>query len=415
MAFILRSLYLDRIRPLLGTPQIKVITGMRRAGKSVFLRQIMDELRIGGIAESHICAIDMEDLAFDGLRTYQELAAHIEAYCQAVDGKKYLFIDEVQEIAGWERVVRHFAKRDDFEVFVTGSNSHLLSSELSTMLAGRFVSIHVHPLCYREFLQFRPDGDFNEFVLLGGLPGVVTLDNPRAKQEALEGILHTVLFRDVIARFEVRSGALLADVLKFIAGNIGHPTTTQSIVAYLKSERLSLAFETVRDYLLHYASAFLVYAVAWEDAIGKRSLNLNHKYYFSDLGLRHRLVTMRDEHRGQVLENVVYNELLVRGYQVTIGRVKKTPSGEENLEIDFIAQRQTINSKGQTALDRQYIQVCYLLASAETVEREYRSLRVITDHYPKLVLSMDADFTAPSGDGSGIQRQHLVDWLQNSR
>jgi hypothetical protein len=411
MTSILRPLYLDKIRPLLGTSQIKVITGMRRAGKSVFLRQIMDELRSSGVAATQICAIDMEDLAFDELRTYQELAAYIEAQCQAIGAKKYLFIDEVQEIDGWERVVRHFAKRDDFEVFITGSNSHLLSSELSTMLAGRFVSIHVHPLCYREFLQFRPDSDFNEFVLLGGLPGVVTLSNAKAKQEALEGILHTVLFRDVIARFEVRSGALLADVLKFIAGNIGHPTTTQSIVAYLKSERLSLAFETVRDYLLHYASAFLVHAVAWEDAVGKRSLNLNQKYYFADLGLRHRLVAMRDEHRGQVLENVVYNELLVRGYQVTIGRVKKAPSGAENWEIDFIAQRQTVDAKGGLELDRRYIQVCYLLASAETVEREYRSLRAIADHYPKLVLSMDTDFAASSSDHGGIKRQNLVDWL----
>ena len=394
---IARKIYLDRMRPLLGTPQIKVLTGMRRSGKSVLLAQLAHELihAPSSVQPSHICWIDMEDLAFDHLRTYKDLHAYIEGYFKKIatsSHKKYLFIDEIQEISEWERVVRHYAKQTDFEVFITGSNSNFLSSELATMLAGRYVSFHVYPLCYREFLEFRPSGDFNEFVLLGGLPGVVMLEGEQTKREALEGILHTVLFRDVIERFEVRNGALLTDVLKFIASNIGNPTTTQSIVAHLKSERISLAFETIRDYLQHYARAFLVYPVGWQDAIGKRHLNLNQKYYFSDLGLRHRLLPMRAEHRGQVLENIVYQELLVRGYSVTIGRVGM-------LEVDFVAERGS---------EKIYIQVCYLLASEETITREFRSLKAIPDNHPKLVLSMD---TAWGGGDDGIVWLNLVEWL----
>jgi uncharacterized protein len=398
-----RSIYLDPLLALLGTPQIKVITGMRRVGKSALMLQLVAELRTRGVAKGQICSIDKEDLAFDAITSYTELAQYVDSYFAKTDktaktktGKKYLLVDEVQDISEWEKAIRHYAKQRDVEVFITGSNSTMLSSELSTYLAGRYVELKVYPLCYREFLQFRPGSDFAEFSRLGGLPGVVTLPNEAARQSALEGILHTVLFKDVIGRYQVRNGALLADVLKFISANIGYPTSTKKIADYLKKERISLAFETVRDYLVHFAQANLIACVGWQDAVGKRSMDLNAKYYFTDIGVRNRLSGMRDEYRGQVLENIVYNELLVRGYSVHIVRVGV-------MEVDFMAER--VTTKGGEKI---YIQVTYLLASEDTVQREFKPLLAIPDAYPKMVLSMDTDW---GSDYHGVQRLNLVDWL----
>ena len=408
-----RSIYLDPLLALLGTPQIKVITGMRRVGKSALMLQLVAELKARGVANAQICSIDKEDLAFDAITNYTELAQYVDSYfakaekttkgktaqtktTKTTTGKKYLLVDEVQDITEWERAIRHYVKQPGVEVFITGSNSTMLSSELSTYLAGRYVELKVYPLCYREFLQFRPGSGFAEFSRLGGLPGVVTLPNEAARKSALEGILHTVLFKDVIGRYQVRNGALLADVLKFISANIGYPTSTKKIADYLKKERISLAFETVRDYLLHFEQANLIACVGWQDAIGKRSMDLNAKYYFTDIGLRNRLSGMRDEYRGQVLENIVYNELLVRGYSVHIVRVGV-------MEVDFMAERVT-----PAGGEKIYIQVTYLLASDETVQREFKPLLAIPDAYPKMVLSMDTDW---GSDYYGVRRLNLVDWL----
>lgn len=371
---------------------------MRRVGKTELMRQIQSELLTRGAKPEQICAIDMEDLAFDNIVGYRELVLHVETHFTdlALGSRKYLFVDEVQDIAEWERAIRHFAKKSNFEVFITGSNSTMLSSELSTYLAGRYVEVTVYPLSYREFLAFRPDSNFDEFSRLGGLPGVVTLPNDVARSSAQEGILNTVLFRDIVARFAVRSPALLNDVLKFLSANIGYPTSTKSIADYLKKERNSAAFETVRDYLLYFEQANLVACVKWYDALGKRSLDLNAKYYFADVGLRNRLSGMRNEFRGQLLENIVYNELRVRGYQVSIVRVGA-------MEVDFIAERSSAQE-----IEKIYIQVTYLLASEETVKREFTPLLAIKDAYPKLVLSMD---TAWGGDYNGVKRAYLVDWL----
>jgi uncharacterized protein len=392
-----RKIYLDRILPLIGSPLIKVLMGMRRVGKSALLLQVRETLRARGILPDQICWIDKEDLSFDSIRTYQDLAAHVDATFAAFavrkpGAKKYLFIDEVQEIAQWEKAVRHYAKQADMEVFITGSNATMLSSELSTHLAGRFVAFHVHPLCFREYLGFCPAGSFDEFMRLGGLPGVALLPNEEAKQQALEGILHTVMFRDIIARHSIRNGALLGDILRFIAVNIGYPTATKKIADFLKKERVSLAFETVRDYLLFFEQAHLLHSVGWIDAVGKRSMELNAKYYFSDIGLRNKLTGWRDDYRGQLLENIVHHELRVRGYELVVGRV-----GTQ--EVDFVATR---------AGEKLYVQVCYLLASPETEQREFSPLMTVPDNYPKLVLSMDKDW---GSDYMGIKRMHLVDWL----
>lgn len=395
-----RPLYLAPILAQLGTPFIKVLVGMRRVGKSAMLMQVRDALRAQGVQEAQICWVDKEDLAFDAITTYRELAVHVDAAFDKVSAaqKKYLFIDEVQEIAEWERAVRHYAKQSEVEVFITGSNAQMLSSELATQLAGRYVTFTIHPLCYREYLQFCPSGEFSNlqsFMRLGGLPSVALLQGEAAKLQALEGILHTAMFRDIIHRHAIRQGALLTDILKFVAINIGYPTSTKSMVDFLKKERVTLALETVREYLGYFAQAGLINPVGWTDAVGKRSMELNQKYYFADVGLRNRMTGWRDNYIGQVLENLVHHELLVRGYHVEIGRVG-------TLEVDFVATRPS---------EKLYVQVCYLLAAESTVEREFKPLLKIPDAYPKLVLSMD---TAWGSDYNGVRRLNVEEWLMSA-
>jgi uncharacterized protein len=395
-----RQPYVDHVLRQIGTPFIKVLVGMRRVGKSALLVQVRQALDERGVPASHICWIDKEDLSFDAIRTYADLKAHVDAAFAHTPNtqsthRKYLFIDEVQEIAQWELAVRHYAKQADVEVFITGSNAHMLSSELATHLAGRYVAFHIHGLSYREYRQFRPNGSscsLEDFMRYGGLPGVALLTDDAARLQALEGILHTVMFRDILQRYSIRHGALLSDIAKFIAINIGYPTATKRIAEYLKKERLTLAFETVRDYLQYFQHANLLHSVGWVDAVGKRSLELNAKFYFEDLGLRNRLAGWRDEYRGQLLENLVHHELRVRGYELQVGRVKEA-------EIDFIATR---------AGEKLYIQVCYLLASPDTIQREFAPLLAVPDNYAKLVLSMDRDW---GSDFEGIKRLHIEDWL----
>lgn len=226
-------------------------------------------------------------------------------------------------------------------------------------MAGRYVDVNVYPLSYREYLEFCPDSNFNEFSREGGLPGVVTLPNKVARTSALEGILNTVLFRDVVARFAMRNPALFNDVLKFLSANIAYPTSTKSIADYVKKERISAAFETVRDDLLYFEQTNLVACVRWFDALGKRSLDLNAKYYFADVGLRNCLSGMRNEFRGQLLENIVYNELRVRGYQVSIVRVGA-------MEVHFMAERSSAQE-----IEKIYIQVTLICKRRNSAARIY--------------------------------------------
>lgn len=386
-----RPLYITPLRESIGTPLIKVITGMRRVGKSTLLIQLRDSLIQDGILDSHILFIDREDYIFEHISDAEALYRETEGYFHEKSGKKYLLIDEVQDIKEWEKIIRHYAKLRDYEVYITGSNSQLLSSELGTYLSGRYIEFPVYPLSYQEFLSFKPTGNLREFMEYGWLPGVALLPDS-VRSSYIEWVLSTVLIRDVIERYEIRNGVLLSDILRYLAANIGYPTSTNKIAQYLKKERISLAFETVREYISYFRKSFFLSSPVWIDILGKKHLDLHWKYYFTDLGIRNSLIWYRDEYVGQILENIVYNELIIRGYTVMVGSVWE-------YEVDFVATKKN---------EKIYIQVCYTLSSPETIEREFIPLEAIPDNYPKYVLSLDRDWGSGRG---GIHRLHIEDWL----
>jgi uncharacterized protein len=388
-----RPQYLDAILSSFRSPIIKVITGMRRVGKSTIMLHLIDTLVLSGVDKDNIYYLDREDFRYERINNSDILFADIEKYFTTAKGVKYIFIDEIQDIAEWEKVIRHFGKIAEYEVCITGSNSHLLSSELGTYLSGRYIEFAVYPLSFKEFLSFKPSGSFREYMEFGWLPGVALLpDNLRTGY--IDGVLNTVLVRDILERYNIRNGSLLSDILRYIASNIGYSTSTNKIALYLKKERISLAFETVREYISYFKSSFFLAAPTWVDILGKKHLDLHEKYYFTDIGIRNHLVGYRNEYIGQILENIVYNELITRWYTVQIGRIG-------DLEIDFIAERKW---------EKCYIQVAYLLASQETVDREFTPLKKIPDNYPKLVLSLDRDWGAGQ---DGIERKNIEDWLLN--
>lgn len=389
---VIRPLYLTRLKESLGTPIIKILTGMRRVGKSSLLRQLIDHLSSDNVQPSQILFIDRENLSWDHIRDYTILHQTIETYFTGKEWKKYLFIDEVQDITEWERTIRHYGKMADYEIFLTWSNSSLLSGELATYLSWRYIEFAIYPLTYAEYLTFRTDGSLEDYMWRGGLPWVARLEDTSIIGSYLEWVMHTVMFRDIIDRHAIRSGGLLEQILQFLASNTGYPTSTKRIADYLKKERITLSFETVRDYLEYFREAFLLHTPRWQDIQGKEFLDLNTKYYFTDIGVRNRLVHQRNEYIGQILENVVYNELVTRWYTVTVGRIG-------TLEVDFIAEKSG---------ERIYIQVAYLLASDDTVAREFAPLEKIRDNYPKLVLSMDTHWWSGRG---GILRENIETWL----
>jgi predicted AAA+ superfamily ATPase len=394
-----RTIYLDRIRRFLGKPVVKVITGMRRVGKSYLVRQIIDLLHEDGVGEGNILYVDMESLDFEHIETYRDLYAEVERSLLRQPGMKYLLVDEVQEIAEWERAVASLVAREDVDIVITGSNAHLFSSELSTRLSGRYVEFPLYALGFSEYLQFRGDrkGDVQsellDYLRFGGLPAIhhFELDEEMVYQY-VSSIYNTILLKDIVRRHGVRNVELLERIARYLFDNVGNVTSAKSIADFVKSQRLRVGVETVQHYLGHFQEALVAHRVQRYDLKGKRLLELLEKYYLGDIGIRHAVLGYREGDIGGVLENIVFLELLRRGYTVSVGKL-----GDR--EVDFIA------TKEKTRL---YVQVAYLLASRQVVEREFGVLRDIPDNYPKLVVSMD---TAFGDDVDGIRRLNLADFL----
>ncbi len=394
-----RNIYLDRIRKFMGKPVVKVITGMRRVGKSTMMRQLVEELRNDGIAENRILYLDMESLDFEHIGNYRDLQEAASTSILKRKGLKFLFIDEVQEIDEWERAVASLAGRGDVDIVLTGSNAQLFSSELSTRLAGRFVEFPVYSLGFNEYLQFRgtdrsdTQSELINFLRFGGLPAIhhFGLDEEMVYQY-VNSIYNTILLKDIVKRHQVRNVDLLEKIARYMFDNIGNVMSAKSIADYVKAQRLRVGVETVQHYLRHFCESMVAHRVQRYDLKGKRLLEIHDKYYLGDIGMRHAVIGYREGDIGGILENVVFLELQRRGYHVQVGKLGTR-------EIDFIATR---------AKDRRYIQVAYLLSSPQVIEREFGVLRDISDHYPKAVISMD---TAFGTDIDGIQRMHLADFL----
>ena len=394
-----RDLYLSRLAALKDKSPIKFITGVRRCGKSSLLDLYEEYLLSTGVKTEAILRMNFESLDFDDIRDYRQLNEYITERISN-EKKTYILLDEVQTVREWERAVNSLRLNTKLDIYITGSNGHLLSSELSTLLAGRYIEIHMLPLSFREFLDFNDyDMDdglkdyFDLYLEIGSLPGLTELrDQKTAIRPYINGIYNTIIMKDIVQRNEIRDYALLENVVRFMAGNIGNHVSSKKISDYLTSSGRKTSSETVDNYLHMLQNAYVLYRVGRYDLKGKQTLKTQGKYYFVDTGIRGELVGKRGQDYGSLLENIVYFELLRRGFSVKTGAI----SGQE---VDFVAYK-----PDKTA----YYQVTATMLAEETRERELRALRAIPDNYEKTVLSMDK---TPLTDYNGIKNVYLPEWL----
>lgn len=395
-----RDLYLNQLIKFRDKKLIKVITGLRRSGKSTLLSLFENHLIASGVDKNHIIRMNFESFEFDEITSYKKLHEYIRERIIDKNVKHYILLDEVQQVSSWEKVINSFLVDANVDVYITGSNAYLLSSELSTLLSGRYVEIKMQPLSFKEYLDFLASDTesnllekFNQYLQYGGLPTVVELlDNPDTIGPFLEGIYNTVLMKDVIERNRVRDAALLENILKFIAANIGSIVSTKKISDYLTSSGRKTTSDTIDNYLKLLENAFIIYKANRYDLKGKMFLKTLEKYYIVDIGIRNKLTGLQGKDYGHVLENLVYLELLRRGYEVSIGKVG-------SLEVDFVATKSG---------EKIYYQVSSTIMDEKTRERELRPLQSISDNYPKYILTMDQTVFK---DYSGIKVINIIDFL----
>lgn len=400
-----RKEYLGQLWEWKDEQIIKVVTGIRRCGKSVLLEQFKDRLHLAGVEAEQIISINFEDLEFEELLDYKVLYRYIkERLCS--DKMTYIFLDEIQNVPDFPKVVDSLYVKNITDVYITGSNSYLLSSELATLLSGRYVEISMLPLSFSEYVTVtgRPQEDaFSEYMQTGGFPYVAVMNRTDEKvNQYLEGIYNTVIVKDIEerqARKEKDAGkrkitdiALLKTIARYLASVIGSPISMKSVTDYLISSGRKISPNTVSDYVEALTESFVFYPAERFDIVGKQLLKANKKLYMVDLGLRNHILPRKRYDLGFSIENIVYFELLRRGYQVNIGKFGST-------EVDFVAQKQGILT---------YYQVTANMTAEETFEREMRPLRGIQDNYEKIVLTLDR-FSL--GNYEGIKVMNVIDWL----
>ena len=398
MENIIRKPYLDKIEQALGKDIIIVLVGQRRIGKSYLLRQLKDEKAQDSSA--NIIYVDKEKKEFDDIRDYHDLNAFIDGH--RVKGKtNYILVDEIQDIAEFERTVRSYREEPDTEIVITGSNSLMLSSELTTLIGGRYKEIYVQALSYNEFLTFHqlPDNDDSlaKYINFGGLPGLqkIGLDENDVR-EYQQDVLNTVLLKDVIMRNNIRNPVFLDNLIRFLADNTGKIISANSISKFMRSQGQSITSTAVINYIKALCETYVIHKVSRYDIHGKRLFESNDKYYFEDNGIRNCLGGgNREGDIEKVMENVVYNHLVRLGYEVTVGQLQAS-------EIDFVCSKPTG--------ERVYVQVAYIIADEATRQREFGNLRAIHDNYPKYVISMTPLVTR-SNDG-GIIHLNLRKFLK---
>lgn len=398
MKLIERSNYTERIERAFGKGVIVALTGQMRVGKSCIMAQVMRH--IGSLPQENVVYLNKEKNEFDGIRDYNDLLGFVNGRLSK-DKDNYLFIDEIQDIDGFERALRSLQADDACQIMVTGSNAKMLSSELTTYLSGRHIDYHIHSLGYEEFLLFHkmPDGDeaLTAYLQYGGLPqlGRMGLDDRELVDDYLESVYSTILLKDIVERGQIRNVSLLKTLVRFMADNIGKLFSATSIVNFLKGQRVDTSTKVILNYLDLLCDAYIINRVSRYDIHGKRIFELGDKYYFEDLGLRNHIVGgNRSADIEKVMENAVYLHLLRMGYKVYVGQLHKT-------EIDFVAEK-----SGSTV----YVQVAYLLASQETINREFGNLKLIGDNHPKYVISLDRMMGDVNADG--IRHIYLRDFLK---
>ncbi len=393
-----RKFYINRLFKWRDQPVIKIITGIRRSGKSTLIKLFIDHLLKSGVDKNRIVYINKESLQFEDIQTYSDLYNTIRQHSQRVQKKLYVFVDEVQQIEQWEKAAISLFSEDIADLYFAGSNARLLSAELATLLGGRYIEISVFPLTYSEFLLFRgkqksSDTDFRDYLEVGGMPGIHHLHWERPIIfEYLNAVFDTIVLKDIVRRNNIRNVAFLEKIIRFIFDNTAQIFSGKRVVDFLKKEQRRTNIETVYNYIQYLVDAFIVRRVPRYDIKGKRLLEVREKYFLTDTGLRHAVLGYKEQDINQLLENIVYIELKKRNYKVYVGQFA-------NSEIDFIVEKDD---------QRAYIQVTYLLASEKAMEREFGTLARIRNNYPKYVMSLDKYFTK---DWEGIKHINIIDFL----
>ena len=390
-----RELYLKRIREFYDSDLIKILVGIRRCGKSVILEQIIEELKTKGIDEKHIIYVNFEFIEFEELTDYKKLNTYVKERIQD-DEMYYLFFDEIQNVDNFEKVVNSLRASKKVSIFITGSNSRLLSEELSTVLSGRYVSFRINPLSYKEVLELRgiersTDEVFEDYMKWGSLPNRFEFESEEAIKNYLYGVFDSIILRDVVERLKIRDTALFNLILQYIVDTIGREFSAENIMNFLRNEGREVSTLTIYSYLDALCKALLIRKVYRYDVHGKAVLKTLNKYYVTDLGIAQIKNNKTEIDRCYAIENIVYNELIIKGYDVFTGKTKKG-------EIDFVATKPN---------KKIYIQVAFSIPNEDTKNREFGAYSVITDNYPKYVISLDK----LNYEYNGIKHLNLIDFL----
>lgn len=393
--YVSRPVYINRVKPFIGQNLIKVLVGQRRVGKSYLLLQLMDTIRASD-KNANIIYINKELFEFDDLRNHQDLMKWVSE--KSKPGlTNYLFIDEIQDIENFEKAIRSLQAKDSHDIYITGSNAFLLSGELATYLSGRYVEFKIYGLSFNEFINFHNKTNsveaFNQYLKYGGLPYLINLElKDELVYEYLKNIYAAILFKDVVARHNIRNVSLLENLVSYIADNTGSLLSAKSISDFLKSQRIKVSPNVILDYLSYLEQAFFILKANREELQGKKIFVIGQKYYLEDLGLRHALIGYRGIDIGKILENVVYLHLLMAGYTVRIGTLQKK-------EVDFVCTRGD---------EKIYVQVAYLISDENTMKREFGNLDLIQDNYPKYVVSLDQN---AAGNVNGINHVNIREFI----
>jgi len=395
-----RPLYTEKIMAYVDTPFVKILTGVRRCGKSTILKLVMQALEQRGVNTKHILHYNFDSLEYEDIKTEKALFSDIKERL-AKTGKTYLFLDEIQEVKSWEKVVNSLMSDFDVDIYVTGSNSRMMSSEISTYLTGRYVSFRIYPLSFTEYLDFRKVFtdvsdvrlELVNYLRYGGFPAIHLQNHEyEAAYTIVRDIYNSTIFTDIVKRNQIRKVDQLERIVRFVFDNVGRTFSASSISKYLKSENRTIDIETVYSYLSKLESAYIIHRCSRYDIQGKEILKTQEKFYLADPAFRYSVLGYSSDSVAAILENIVYLELRRRGYDVCIGKL-------DNTEIDFIATKQE---------NKLYIQVTQQIDSPETKQREYGRLLNIRDNYPKYVLRTDA---FAGGNYEGVRTMHVADFL----
>ena len=390
-----RKGYIDRIKPFMQKSVVKVLTGQRRVGKSFLLYQLIEEI-LAKEPDANIIYVNLEDFTFSSLQTAEDLHSYIISHSKE-KAKNYIFIDEIQDIPGFEKVIRSLLLNEDNDIYITGSNAKMLSGELATYLSGRYIEFKIYSLSYSEFLEFHglteSETSYELYSRYGGLPYLLNLPlEDETVNEYLKSVYSTIVFRDVVSRYKLRNTLFLEKLIQFLSENIGNLFSAKNISDYLKSQHTTISVNQIQSYTEYLNNAFLIHRVERYDLIGKRVFEIGEKYYFENMGIRNIVIGYRITDKAKILENLVYNHLLYKGYDIKVGYY-----GDK--EIDFVGEKNG---------EKLYIQVALKIDSDKTAEREFGNLLKIQDNYPKIVVTED---TFSGNSYEGIRHCHIRQFL----